>query len=128
MSRRLSLPRAFVSVAVALCVLLAGVAPSVSRALAAPGGPLSVGFAHDVCTSEPGGGPAGDGGAGQGGTTHHAACALCVAHGGSHAAPPPSAVRPLSACAAASRPALPGHGAVAAFDWNAAAPRGPPRA
>lgn len=127
MSRRPSLRRAFVSFAAALCVLLAGVAPSVSRVLAAPGVAASMAFLHDVCTTDPGGGPA-PGGMGQGGLSHHAACALCVAHGGSHAAPPPSALQGLPAAASPPGPPVRGDAAVVASDWNAAAPRGPPSA
>jgi hypothetical protein len=86
-------PSPFVAALLALCLALAGVAPSVSRVLLA-GGP------HDVCTADgtsrtvP---PAGHG------AGHEAACALCGAHGGSHAAPPPVA-RPAAARLAAVDP------------------------
>ncbi len=127
MFRRPSFLRAFVSLAAALCVLLAGVAPSVSRALAAPGTGAPTAYLHDVCTTDTGGGPA-SGGTGQGGPSHHVACAFCVAHGGSHAAPPPGATHEVRAPGAPPRPGVRGDTRVVAGDWNAAAPRGPPRA
>lgn len=124
MSRRLSTLRALVTVLAAVCVLLAGVAPSVSRVLAAS---ATAAFLHDVCSSDPGGGPA-PGSPGQGGASHHAACGFCVAHGGTHAAPPPSRLEAPLASADAAAPVGAGRTSISAFDWNAAAPRGPPGA
>lgn len=68
-------PHARLAALLALVLVLSGIAPSVSRAVAA-------GFVPDLCTADASrhSGPRGAG--------HDAACALCVPHGGSDAAPP----------------------------------------
>jgi hypothetical protein len=105
---------------VALCVLMSGIAPGVSRALLASVPPVP----HDLCVAD-GGRPAAPP-AHHGGPADEPACPLCAVHGASHAAPPPVLAtfgRPAAAVRAlegldAPRPARGG--------WIAAAPRGPP--
>jgi hypothetical protein len=78
-SRPLRLHATALAVLVALCVLLSGVAPAVSRALAAANAP----GLHDLCVA--------DGQRPVAPVGHHgdddAACAMCSVHGGTHAAP-----------------------------------------
>lgn len=105
---------------VALCVLLSGIAPGVSRALLVSVAPAQ----HDLCVAE-GGRPAVPPGH-HGGPADEPACPLCAAHGATHAAPPPVLAtfgRPAGAVRAGpglDAPRL-AHGG-----WIAAAPRGPP--
>ena len=115
--RRPILPRALVAATVALCLALAGLAPSISRALAAPA-PIGL---HDLCVADPAGaGPADphDG--------HEPACALCVAHGATHAAPPPAVVAVAAKPADAPVPAGPARAPSARPDRNPPAARAPP--
>jgi hypothetical protein len=80
-------PVAALGVLVALCLLLSGIAPSVSRVLAA----ASATGLHDLCVAD-GQRPAAPVG-------HHggddAACAMCSAHGGTHAAPGGATAAPV---------------------------------
>jgi hypothetical protein len=111
------------AVLVAMCVLLSGVAPSVSRALAAAGAP----GLHDLCVADADGRPA-PLPPGHHGDPGEAACALCAPHGGTYAAPP--AAVPATAATAVARAVahrLPA-GVPARDAWIAAAPRGPPAA
>jgi len=102
------------AVLLALVIVLSGVAPSVSRVVAA-------GVVPDLCTSD-GARHSGPRDAG-----HGAACALCLPHGGSDAAPPlapPDGLRARSL-----EPALPvAVDGPASHAPPAARARGPPRA
>lgn len=105
---------------VALCVLLSGIAPGVSRALAA----TAPAVPHDLCVAD-GARPANPP-AHHGGGVDEPACPLCAVHGGTHAAPPPAAAPfgpPPAAVGALVRAEAP---CVARGGWIAAAPRGPP--
>ena len=108
------------AVLVALCVLLSGVAPAVSRALAAASAP----GLHDLCVADgqrpvaPVGHHVDD----------HAACAMCSVHGGTHAAPggaPAASANPAfrPAPVARAHASAPPRGARIAPE-----PRGPPAA
>ncbi len=106
---------------VALCVLLSGLAPSVSRVLAAS----RTADLHDLCVADADR-PAPPATGHHGGGPDEVACALCAVHGGTHAAPPaalPAAPAPAVRRGDASRAdaRAPARGA-----WIAAAPRGPP--
>ncbi len=100
--------------ALVLVLVLSGVAPSVSRVVAA-------GLVPDLCTSD------GTPHPGQRDAGHGTACALCLPHGGSDAAPPLAPSGALRACS-------PEHRSPVAVDGPASqAPplvrvRGPPRA
>jgi hypothetical protein len=112
--------RSSVAAFVVLCLVLAGFAPSVSRVLAD-----SRASAHDLCGADTGT-PASDPTDSRR-ATHEAACALCLVHGGSHAAPPPPAAGGRVADLASRTPPAAVHGtAPARGEWLAAGPRGPP--
>jgi hypothetical protein len=105
---------------VALCLLLAGIAPDVSRVLAAADGlPGDLCFAPDSAPI-PGPDPAGH--------RHDADCALCLTHAGSFAAPPPPGAVPAVARAVAGPPAAQtARDPAASARWHAPPPRGPPQ-
>ena len=111
--------RSSVAAFVVLCLVLAGFAPSVSRVLAD-----SRGSAHDLCVADAGT-PASDP-ADSRRATHEAACALCLVHGGSHAAPPPNAIGRVADLASRPQPAALDGSAPARGVGRAAGPRGPP--
>lgn len=73
-------PHRYAVALVALCLLLSGVAPSVSWALAA----ASAHALHDLCAAD-GSRPVSP--VGHHGGTDDVACAMCSVHGGTHAAP-----------------------------------------
>ena len=103
-----------------LCLLMSGVVPSVSRALAASAAPFPV----DVCLAHPDrpGAPVD----GRHGAPDAPACAMCAVHGGTHAAPPAAAPRIAEAAdTVAASPSLAERPAVRAVVF-AADPRGPP--
>jgi hypothetical protein len=112
-----------VAALVALCLLLSGLAPSVSRVLA-----QARADAHDLCVADASSAGRVDAPVGHHGSGDEPACALCAAHGGSHAAPPSQAAGSMVA-AGADEPAVRALaerriGRVAL----AAPPRGPPPA
>lgn len=111
--------RSSVAAFVVLCLVLAGLAPSVSRVLAD-----SRASAHDLCVADAGT-PASDPSDSRR-ATHEAACALCLVHGGSHAAPPPAAGGRVADLASRASPAAVHGTAPARGEWLAAGPRGPP--
>jgi len=112
--------RSSVAAFVAVCLALSGLAPSVSRVLAA-----SLATVHDLCLAE-GAAPDPATSGGQRPAVHDAACALCLAHGGSAAASPPAAPGFLPAFASTG-PIDAEHAAVPARGrWLAPGPRGPP--
>jgi hypothetical protein len=110
-------PSAPVAVLLAFVLLLAGVAPSVSRVIAAAIG------THDLCRVDDArrGDPGSDPDAG-----HDAACALCLAHGATHAAPPPAVGSAIASIVVAAGPAGRGPQPARAVAWQAPQPRGPP--
>jgi hypothetical protein len=120
-SPRLAPPsRRLLAALVALCVLLSGVAPGVSRALAA----AAPAVPHDLCVA--GGERPETPPAHHGGGVDEPACPLCAVHGGTHAAPPCVVATfgpPAAAGGSPVRAEAPaaGHGV-----RIAAAPRGPP--
>jgi hypothetical protein len=111
--------RSSVAAFVVLCLALAGLAPSVSRVFAD-----SRASAHDLCVADAGA-PASDPSDGRR-ATHEAACALCLVHGGSHAAPPPAAVGRVADLASRPPPAALNGTAPARGVWLVPGPRGPP--
>jgi len=105
----------------AACLLLAGLAPAVSRVLAAAGPALP----GDVChAAAPGGAPVRL----PGGHAHpDAACVLCLTHGASHAAPPPAVRVAPGRSAPAARPFARAAVTLAPLpSWLAPPSRGPP--
>ena len=122
--RRSPVPAAAVAALVALCLLLSGIAPSVSRVLAAE----ARASAHDLCVAD---GSAADAPPSRAPAGHHGvgdepACALCAAHAGTHAAPPPASAPVAPAVVVDRSGALAGPARVAVRPVLAAAPRGPP--
>jgi hypothetical protein len=120
--RTRSLPQPLLATLLACCLILAGLAPSMSRVLAASGpGGLS-----DLCVSA---GSAGSLPSHPGGHFHEAACALCLTHGGSSMAPPPAPVAAPAAAVGLSRsPALVEAEPGASPRWRAPPSRAPPAA
>jgi hypothetical protein len=106
---------------VALCLLLSGVAPAVSRALAAAGAP----GLHDLCVAD---GSRSMAPVGHHGDTDEAACAMCSVHGGSHAAPGGTAAVVCVSASGAGPVARAPAGAPPGGDRIAREPRGPPSA
>jgi hypothetical protein len=118
-ARLRSRSRLLVAGLLALCLTLSGIAPSVSRVIAARS-------TADLC------GAAASAGSSQGGhrdAVHDAACRWCVTHGSTFAALPPAhaAIRAVSAIGGRARPEPPA-GARVGPGWNAADARGPPAA
>jgi hypothetical protein len=106
---------------VALCLLLSGIAPAVSRVLAAASAP----GLHDLCVAD-GQRPAAP--VGHHGGGDDAACAMCSVHGGTHAAPGGA---PATCADPAFRPAAVARAHASApprGDRIAPEPRGPPAA
>lgn len=114
-------PRRVLAALVALCVLLSGIAPGVSHALAAAAVPAL----QDLCVAD---GPARTAApAGHhGGAADEPACPLCGVHGATHAAPPACPGAGLAPSDAAASPARADARRAARAGWIAAAPRGPP--
>ena len=109
--------RAPVAVLLAIVLLLAGVAPSVSRVLLIAPGAYDLCRVDDVQRRDAGGDPH---------AGHYAACALCLAHGATHAAPPPAVGSAIASILVAAGPAGRGQQPARAVAWQAPRPRGPP--
>jgi hypothetical protein len=116
-------PRRLLAAWVALCVLLSGIAPGVSRALAVSALPSP----HDLCVAGDPGRPALPPGH-HGGGADETACPLCGIHGATHAAPPPTVAASGPVAAPGVVSARVDGPRAARSGWIAAAPRGPPLA
>lgn len=107
-----------------VCLLLSGIAPSVSRVLAAqaqaPG--------HDLCVADAAasGAPSPQAPAGHHDSGEAFACALCAVHGGTHGAPPPACALPSLASGDGVAGRVVDTGRIDPGPVLAAAPRGPP--